>query len=104
MRLPHLMPREAKGCRKSVLWGLMGLNCGRSRHMYKASQVALVVKNLPADAGDVRDVNSIPGSGRPLLEERHGNPLQYSCLENSLDGGAWRATVHRAAKSWTRPK
>ena len=101
MRLPHLMPREAKGCRKSVLWGLMGLNCGRSRHMYKASQVAVVVKNLPADAGDVRDVNLIR---KTPLEERHGNPLQYSCLGNSPDGGAWRATVHRAAKSWTRLK
>ena len=49
-----------------------------------ASQVALVVKNLPANAGDVRDVGSIPGSGRSS-GKGHGNPLQYSCLENPMD-------------------
>jgi len=64
------------------------------------SQVALVVTNLPANAGDVRDVGSIPGSGRSS-GEGNGNPLQYSCLENSMDRGAWRATVHGVAKSWT---
>ena len=63
-----------------------------------ASQVALVVRNLPANAGDVRDKSSIPGSGRCPGGE-HGNPLQYSCLENSTDRGAWWATVHGAAKS-----
>ena len=50
-------------------------------HIYRASQVALVVQNLPANAGDVRDMSSIPGSGRSP-GGRHGNPLQYSCLEN----------------------
>ena len=65
------------------------------------SQVALVVKNLPANAGDIRDVGSIPSSGRSL-GRGHGNPLQYSCLKNSLDRGAWRATVHRSAKSQTQ--
>ena len=57
-----------------------------------ASQVALVVKNLPASAGDVRDVGSIPGLGR---SPREGNdyPLQYSCLRNPMDRGAWQATV-----------
>ena len=69
----------------------------------QASQVALVVKNLPATAGDVRDVGSIPGLGRSP-GEGHVNPLQYSCLENPMDGGAWWATVHRVAKSWTRLK
>ena len=54
---------------------------------------ALVVKNLPADAGDLRDVGWIPGSGRSP-GEGNGNPLQYSCLENPMDRGAWRATVH----------
>ena len=49
-----------------------------------AAQIVLVVKNLPANAGDVRDTGSIPGSGRPC-EGGHGNPLQYSCLENPLD-------------------
>ena len=65
-----------------------------------ASQVVLVVKNLPANAGDVRDLGSIPGMGRSP-GEGNGTPLQYSCLENPMDGGAWRATVHRVAKSWT---
>ena len=65
-----------------------------------ASQVALVVKNLPANAGDIRDVGSIPGLGR-FLGGGHGNPLQYSCLENPIDREAWWATVHRAAKNWT---
>ena len=61
------------------------------------------VKNLPANAGDIRDMGSIPGSGRSLGGE-HGNSLQYSCLENHSDRGAWWATVHRIAKSWTRLK
>ena len=56
-----------------------------------------VVKNPPANAGDV---GSIPGSERS--PEGKGNPLQYSCLENPIDRGAWRAIVHGVAKSWTR--
>ena len=62
--------------------------------------MALVVKNLPASAGDIRNIGSIPGLGR-FLGGGHGNPLQYSCLENPMDRGAWRATVHRITKSWT---
>ena len=62
-----------------------------------------VVKNLPANAGAPRDVGSIPGSGRSPRGE-HGDPLQYSCLENPMDRGAWWTTVHRVAKSWTRLK
>ena len=65
---------------------------------YAASQVALVVENPLANAGDKRDVGSIPGSGR-FPGEGQGNPLQYSCLDNPMDRGAWWATVHRAAKS-----
>ena len=65
-----------------------------------ASQVALVVKNLPAKAGDIRDAGSIPGSGRSPGGE-HGNPLQFSCLENPLERGAWWVTVHRVTKSQT---
>ena len=68
-----------------------------------ASQVVLVVKNPPANAGDIIDAGSIPG-----LEISpgggHGNPLQFSCLENSTDRGAWWAMVHRVTKSWTRLK
>ena len=59
--------------------------------------MVLVVKNLPADAGDM---SSIPGLGRSP-GEGHGNPLQYSCLENPMDRGAWWATVPRVAQSQT---
>ena len=51
-------------------------------------------KNPPGNAGDVRDAGSVPGSGRSP-GGGHGNPLQYSYLENPIDRGAWRATVHR---------
>ena len=58
----------------------------------------LVLKNPPANAGDIRVMGSVPGSGRSP-GGGHGNPLQYSCLENLMDRGAWRATVHGVAKS-----
>ena len=57
----------------------------------------LVVKNPPANAGDVRDICLPPGEG-------HSNPLQYSCLENPMDRGVWWAMVYRVAKSWTQLK
>jgi len=57
-----------------------------------------VVKNLPASAGDSRNVGLIPGLGR-VPEEGNGYLLQYSCLGNPMDGGAWRATVHGVPKS-----
>ena len=60
-------------------------------------------KNSPADAGDIRDVGSIPGLGGSP-GRGHGNPLQYSCLEDPMDRGAWQATVHRGAKSQTQLK
>ena len=66
-------------------------------------QVAVVDKNLPANAGDIRDVNLISGSGRSP-GERSSNPLQYSSLENLTERGAWRAIVHSVAKSQTRLK
>ena len=66
--------------------------------LFWASQVALVVKNLPANAGDARDTGSIPGWGRSL-GVGNGNPLQYSCLENPMDREAWWATVRGARKS-----
>ena len=68
-----------------------------------AFQVGLSVKNLPANVEVIGDTGSMPGLGRSP-GGGHGNPLQYSCLENPMDRGAWRATVHRAAKSWTRLK
>ena len=61
-----------------------------------ASQVALVVKNPPANAGDARDTGSIPGSGRSF-GEGYGNPLQYSCLENPMDRRAQQTTIHGVA-------
>ena len=64
-----------------------------------ASQVALVVKKLPANAGDIRDTGLIPVSGRSP-GGGHGNPVKYPCLENSLDRRTWWATVHRVAESW----
>ena len=57
-----------------------------------------MVKNLPANVGDIRDMGSIPRSGRSP-ERGNGNPLQYSCLENPMDRGAWRATIHRVTES-----
>ena len=65
--------------------------------------MALVVENLPANAGDIRDPGSVPGLGRSP-EGGHGNPLHYCYLENPMDRGTWWATVHRVAKSWTRLK
>ena len=74
-----------------------------SDYVLWASQVVLVVKNPPPNAGDGRDVGSISGSGR-CPGEGNGNPLQYSCLENPVDRGAWWATVHGVTKSRTRMK
>ena len=68
-----------------------------------ASQVELVVNNPLASEGDIRDVGSIPGSGRSP-GGGHSNPHQYSCLENPMDRGVWRATVYEVTKSWTRLK
>ena len=62
-----------------------------------------VVKNLPDSEGDIRDGDSIPGLGSSP-GEGNGNPLQYSCLENAMDRGAWRAIVHGVAKSQTQLK
>ena len=63
--------------------------------------MAVVVKHPPANAGDIRDEGSIPGSGRSP-GAGHGNPLQYFCLENSTDRGDWQATVHGVTKNWTQ--
>ena len=65
--------------------------------------MVLVVEYPPANTGDIGDTGSISGSGRSP-GEGHGNPLQYSCLENPIDRGAWQATGCRVAKSWTRLK
>ena len=77
-----------------VVWG---------QRVFGASQLALVVKNPPINAGDLRDEGLISGSGRSP-GGGHGNPLQYCCLENSMDRGAWWATVHGITKSRTQLK
>ena len=69
-------------------------------HIYWASQVALVVKNLPANAGDVRKLGFDPWVGK-MPWRRVWHPLQYSCLENPMDKGPWRATVCWVSKSQT---
>ena len=70
------------------------------RWHFGVSQVAVVVKNPPANAGDIRDMDSMLGLGRSPGGV-HGNPLQYSCLENPMDRGGWGATVHGGAESDT---
>ena len=67
----------------------------------RTSQVVLVVKNLSVNAGDVTDAGSIPGSGRSP-RGGNGNPVQYSCLENPMDTGAWRAILLRVTQSQTQ--
>ena len=67
---------------------------------YWASQVALVVKSLPANAGPIRDMGLIPDLGR-FRGGGHGHPLQYSCLENPINRGGWQATVYRVARNQT---
>ena len=62
-----------------------------------------MVKNLPANSGDIKDMSSIPGLGQSL-GGGHGNPVQYSCLELPMDRGAWQATAHRVAQSWIQLK
>ena len=69
------------------------------RTFHGASQVALVVKNSPTNAGDIRDTG-LKMKGR-CPGEGNGNPLQYSCLENPMGRGGWQATVHGVAQSWT---
>ena len=62
--------------------------------------MVLVVKNTPGNAGDIRDTSSIPGLGRSP-GGGNGDPIQYSCLENPTDRGAWQVTVHKVAKTRT---
>ena len=97
--------RTWKPVLQSVGWQRIGYNWAtEQQHLYKrASQVVLVVRNSPANAGDMRDSGLIPGLGRSPGGGQ-GNPLQYSCLRNPMDWGAWRAIVHGVGKSRTRLK
>ena len=97
---------EAAGAPRSAWWipsGRVGSVPFLNHLGTGEAWLALVVKNLPANAGDVRDVGSIAGSERPP-GGGNGNPLQRSCLENPKDRGAWRATVHRVTKRQTQLK
>ena len=105
--MPNLIPLKPSPCLLGQIQFLTIEPCGRRNHWSRfdlqasthwASLVVLVIKNLFANAGDLRDVGSTPGSGRSP-GRGHGNPLQYSCLENPTDRGGWQATVHRVAKS-----
>ena len=82
-------------CLKELSYGIIILG------LVFISQIALVVKNPPLSAGDVRDAGSIPGLGRSS-GGGHDNPFLYSWLESLMDRGVWWATVHRVAKSWTQ--
>ena len=98
-------------CNCAVVWTLFGTaflwgwneNWPFPLHYYcvGASQVVLVVKNLPANAGVIRDAGSISGLRR-CPGGGHGNPIQSSCLENPMNRGAWWASVHRIVQSWTQ--
>ena len=81
---------------QSVNWAESLLSCKRFVKIILNSLVAQMVKSLPA----MQETRLIPGSGRPS-GEGNGNPFCYSCLENPMDGGAWRATVYGVAKNWT---
>ena len=97
--------------RKTVPW--LGFLCffplvrlglwvlGESTQRWGASQVAQLVKNMPANSGDARHTGSVPGLERSS-GEGNGNPFQYSCLENFMNRGPWWATVHGVSKSQTR--
>ena len=101
-RYPSSFPTGRKIIWTFVFTSLIILSLSKSLNMLViihlwASQVALVVKNSPANAGDTGDAGSIPGFRRST-GVGYGTPLQYSCLENPMDKGAWRATVQRVAK------
>ena len=89
------MHKLSKNCTKKT-----PIHIDACTYIQGSSQVALVAKNLPANARDIRDTSSVPALGRSP-GGGHGNPLQYSCLENPLDRGAWWAIVHGVAESDT---
>ena len=87
---------QAKEPELKAMGSVEGLEQGCG--IYRASQEALVVKNPPANAGDIRDTGLVPGLGRSP-GGRHGNPFQHSCLQDPMDKGSRRAMVYRIAKS-----
>ena len=95
--------KTGRGCYRKPKFSFLSFKFTNSMtHLFKNGfPGGSVVNNLPANAGDTRDVGSIPGLGRSA-GGGHGYPLQYSCLENPMDRGAWWAAVHGVAESWTR--
>ena len=94
--------RERSVIQRLMIWYRNETNFPFSSLSLWVSQVVLVIKNLPAKAGNARHAGSIPGLGRSP-EGGHGNPLQYSCLENPIDREAWWATVHRVtSQTWLK--
>ena len=87
-----MLSRHILGLQRSQIWDIYWDSW--------TSQVVLAVKNPPASAGDIRDTDLIPGSGRSS-GEGNGSPLQYSCQENLMDQGASWATVDRVTESQT---
>ena len=83
-----------------MIFTKLAVNKSDSDSIEHLLSMALVVKNLLANSEDVRDAGLIPGLGRSP-GGRHGNPLQYSSLEDPMDRGDWQATIHRVTKSWT---
>ena len=83
-----------------VAFPQVGLSGIPSHMLFEDSQVTLLVKNLPTNSGDIRDAGLLPGLGRSPGEV-NGNPLQHSCLEESMVRGAWQATIHRVSKTQT---
>ena len=108
---PVFLPGESQGWGSLVGCCLQGrtesdtteATYQQQQQAWKGFQVVLVVKNLLANAGDIRDAGSIPGWGRSP-GGGHGIPLQYSCGENPMDRGVWWAIVHRVAQSWKQLK
>ena len=98
MEQSALFGRNAWFCPPSKTEAGKLAKCLATSHSDWASQVAQVGRNPPANAGDTRDTGLIPGSGRPPGEGKD-NRLQYSCLENPMDRGAWWATVRGVPKS-----
>ena len=106
---PVFLPGESQG--RGAWWAavsgvaqgqtqLKRLSSSSSKHLHRASQMAQVVKNPPVNERDARHLGLIPGSGK-CPGGGNDNPLQYSCLGNPMDWGAWWASVHGVAKSWT---
>ena len=94
------MGYSSRGRKESVTTEQLTLSFSRWVRFSTGFPGGTVVKNLPVSAAGSRDLDLIPGFGR-FPRGGHGNSLQYSCLENPMDKGAWQATVHEVTKSWT---